>query len=54
VAIAMWSAFLFVRGVQVVTGFGPGRAGLTVVAAPVSLGLVAATLVAALSAAAGL
>lgn len=54
VAIALWSAFLFVRGVQVVTDFGAGRAGLTVVAAPVSLGLVAATLVVTLSSAAGL
>lgn len=54
VAIAMWSAFLFVRGVQVVTDFGPSRAGIAVVAAPLSLGLVVAAVLAALSSAATL
>jgi hypothetical protein len=54
VAIAMWSAFLFVRGVQVVTDFGPAWAGVAVVAAPVSLGLVVAAVLAALSSAATL
>ena len=54
VAIALWSAFLFVRGVQVATELGPGLTGLTVVAAPVALGLVGAAFVAATSSAASL
>lgn len=41
VTIAAWSAFLFVRGVQVATGLGPARTGAAVLTAVVSVALVA-------------
>jgi hypothetical protein len=42
VALAAWSAFLFVRGTQVATELGAGRITLALVAAALSVGLVGA------------